>query len=152
MTVPTDVAAAREEVAHTRTQISNTIDEIETRITAPVHAVKARLDVVQLVRDHPWPALAAAIGAGVLVSASGADAKAAAIAKAKAADASMAAVRVARGLPDNAREAARGATRAAGTYADGLAGTLLLALIRRLREPVPAPAPQAPAPEAAPSA
>ena len=140
MTAPTNVAAAREEVARTRAHISDTIDELETRITAPVNAVKARLDVVQLVRDHPWPALAAAIGAGVLVSASGADAKAASIAKAKAADAGAAAVRAARGLPDNARGAAQGAARAAGSYVDGLAGTLLLAFIRRLGEPAPASA------------
>ncbi|MDQ6635114.1 MAG: hypothetical protein M3Z10_10220 [Gemmatimonadota bacterium] len=134
-----DVAAAREEVARTRAHISDTIDEIGTRITAPVHAVKDRLDIVQLVRDHPWPALAAAIGAGVLVSASGADAKAASIAKAKAVDAGAATVRAARGLPDNARGAAHGAARAAGSYVDGLAGTLLLAVIRRLSEPAPAP-------------
>jgi ElaB/YqjD/DUF883 family membrane-anchored ribosome-binding protein len=137
MTAPTDVAAAHEEVARTRAQISHTIDEIETRITAPVEAVKARLDVVHLVRDHPWAALAAAIGAGVLVSASGADAKAASIAKAKATDAAAAAARAARDLPRNARGAAHGATRAASSYVDGLAGTLLLALIRRLREPAP---------------
>ena len=140
MTVPADVATAREEVARTRAQISDTLEEIELRFTAPVNAVKARLDVVQLVRDHPWPALAVAIGAGVLVSASGADAKAASIAKAKATDARAAAVRAARALPDTARGAARGTARAAGSYVDGLAGTLLLALVRRLREPAPADA------------
>ncbi|MFL5604962.1 MAG: hypothetical protein ACJ8AD_00820, partial [Gemmatimonadaceae bacterium] len=125
MTAPTDVAAAREEVSRTRAQISDTIDEIETRITTPVKAVKARLDVAQLVRDHPWPALAVAVGAGVLVSTSGADAKAATMAKAKATDAAAAAARAARDLPDNARGAAHGAARAAGSYVDGLAGTLL---------------------------
>lgn len=150
MTAPTDVTAAREEVVRTRAQISDTIDELETRITAPVKAVKNRLDVVQLVRDHPWPALAAAIGAGVLVSASGADAKVASLAKAKAADAGAAAVRAARGLPNNARGAAHGAARAAGSYVDGLAGTLLLALFRRLEEPGSAPAPVAPSPAAEP--
>jgi hypothetical protein len=139
MTAPADVAAAREEVARTRAYISDTIEEIETRIAAPVVAVKERLDIVQLVRNHPWPALAAAIGAGVLVSASGADAKAASIAKATAADASAAAVRAARGLPDTARGAAHGAARAASSYVDGLAGTLLLAVIRRLGEPTPTP-------------
>jgi hypothetical protein len=152
MTAPADVTAAREEVVRTRAQISDTIEEIETRLTAPVKAVKNRLDVVQLVRDHPWPAIAAAIGAGVLVSASGADVKAARLAKAKAADAGAAAVRAARGLPDNARGAAHGAARAAGSYVDGLAGTLLLALFRRLGEPASAPAPAAPTPAAEPPA
>ena len=151
MTAPTDVAAAREEVARSRAQIADTIDEIELRFTTPVNAVKARLDVMQLVRDHPWPALATAIGAGVLVSATGVDARAASIARAKAADAAAAAARTARDLPDNARGAARGAALAAGGYVDGLAGTLLLALIRRLREPAPTPAPTA-APSAAPTA
>ena len=37
-----------------------------------------KLNVVQVVRDHPWPALAIAVGAGVLLSGSRADVKAAA--------------------------------------------------------------------------
>jgi len=37
-----------------------------------------KLNLVQVVKDHPWPALALAIGAGVLLSGSGADIKAAA--------------------------------------------------------------------------
>jgi len=37
-----------------------------------------KLNVVQLVKDNPWPALALAIGAGVLLSGSRADVKAAA--------------------------------------------------------------------------
>jgi hypothetical protein len=47
--------------------MSTTLDELEHK-----------LNVVQLVRDHPWPALALAVGAGVLLSGSGADVKAAA--------------------------------------------------------------------------
>ena len=144
MTAHAELTAAREEVVRTRAKISDTISEIEMRITAPVDAVKARLNVVQLVRDHPWPALAVAIGVGAFVSATGADVKAASVAKEKAMDAGAAAARAARGLPDQARGAAQGAARAAGSYVDDLAGTLLLAFIDRFREPPSIP----PAPSA----
>jgi hypothetical protein len=40
--------------------------------------LEQKLNVVQVVREHPWPALAIAVGAGVLLSGSGADLKAAA--------------------------------------------------------------------------
>jgi len=36
------------------------------------------LNLMQIVKDNPWPALALAVGAGVLLSGSGADVKAAA--------------------------------------------------------------------------
>ena len=137
MTAPAEVATAREEVARARAHVADTIDEIETRLVAPVKAVKQRLDLAQLVRDHPWPALATAVGVGVLVSASGADTKAATLAKEKAADASSAAARTARDLPSNARSAALGAKQAVASYFDGLAGSLLVAFIDRFREPAP---------------
>jgi len=47
--------------------MSDTIGEIERK-----------LDVAQIVRDHPWPALALAVGAGILLSGSSSDVKAAA--------------------------------------------------------------------------
>jgi hypothetical protein len=144
MTAHVEVAAARDEVERTRAHISDTIDEIETRLIAPVKAVQQRLDLVQLVRDHPWPALAAAIGVGVAVSVSGADAKAAAMVRGRAIDAGTAAARAARELPTNARGAALGARRAAASYVDGLAGSLLLAVIDRFREPAFTPAPATP--------
>jgi len=37
-----------------------------------------KLNVMQVVRDHPWPSLALAVGAGVLLSGSSVDVKAAA--------------------------------------------------------------------------
>jgi len=40
--------------------------------------LEQKLNVVQIVRDHPWPAIALAVGAGVLLSGSGADVKSAA--------------------------------------------------------------------------
>ena len=60
-------ADVRRDIELTRERMSTTLDELEQK-----------LNVVQLVRDHPWPALALAFGAGVLLSGSGADVKAAA--------------------------------------------------------------------------
>lgn len=60
-------ADVRRDIELTRERMSTTLDELEQK-----------LNVVQLVRDHPWPALALAVGAGVLLAGSGADVKAAA--------------------------------------------------------------------------
>jgi hypothetical protein len=60
-------ADVRRDIELTRERLSSTLDELEQK-----------LNVAQVVRDHPWPALALAVGAGVLLSGSGADIKAAA--------------------------------------------------------------------------
>ena len=61
---PADV---RREIALTRERMSGTLDQLEQK-----------LNVMQMVRDHPIPAIAVAVGAGILLSTSGADAKVAA--------------------------------------------------------------------------
>jgi hypothetical protein len=48
------------------------------RMSTTLAQLEHKLNVVQLVRDHPWPAIAAAVGAGYLLSGSRADVKAAA--------------------------------------------------------------------------
>ncbi|HVX41440.1 MAG TPA: DUF3618 domain-containing protein [Gemmatimonadaceae bacterium] len=60
-------ADVRRDIELTRERMSSTLDELERK-----------LNVMEIVREHPWPALALAIGAGVLLSGSGADVKAAA--------------------------------------------------------------------------
>ncbi|MEO6525378.1 MAG: DUF3618 domain-containing protein [Gemmatimonadaceae bacterium] len=60
-------ADVRRDIELTRNRISETLGELEQK-----------LNVTQLVRDNPWPALALAVGAGVLLSGSRADVKAAA--------------------------------------------------------------------------
>jgi hypothetical protein len=60
-------ADVRRDIELTRERMSSTLAELENK-----------LNVVQMVRDHPWPALAVAVGAGVLLSGSTADVKAAA--------------------------------------------------------------------------
>ncbi|MFN2565715.1 MAG: DUF3618 domain-containing protein [Gemmatimonadaceae bacterium] len=60
-------ADVRRDIELTRERMSTTLAQLEHK-----------LNVMQLVRDHPWPALAAAVGVGVLLSGSQADVKAAA--------------------------------------------------------------------------
>lgn len=60
-------ADVRRDIELTRERMSSTIDELEHK-----------LNVKQMVADNPWPALALAVGAGVLLSGSKADIKAAA--------------------------------------------------------------------------
>ena len=60
-------ADVRRDIELTRERMSTTLDELERK-----------LNVMQVVRDHPWPSLAVAVGAGVLLSGSSADVKAAA--------------------------------------------------------------------------
>lgn len=138
MSLKAEVAAARDDVARARAQISGTMAELETRIAAPVKAATGKLDVVQLVRDHPWASLAVAAVAGALVGGTGADVRAADAAKEHVTRAghaaASAAADAAREVPDRARSAAQTAARGASAYVDGLAGTLLLAFINRLRE------------------
>jgi hypothetical protein len=61
---PADV---RRDIELTRNRISDTLQELEHK-----------MNVTQIVRDNPWPALALAVGAGVLLSGTKADVKAAA--------------------------------------------------------------------------
>jgi hypothetical protein len=60
-------ADVRRDIEVTRERMSSTIEELEQK-----------LNVKQMVKENPWPALALAFGAGVLLSGSKADVKAAA--------------------------------------------------------------------------
>ena len=60
-------AEVRREIELTRERMSGTIDQLERK-----------LNVKQMIAENPWPALALAMGAGVLLSGSKADVKAAA--------------------------------------------------------------------------
>ncbi|MDB4890872.1 MAG: hypothetical protein JWL61_2727 [Gemmatimonadetes bacterium] len=59
-------ADVRKDIELTRTRISDTLQELEQK-----------MNVTQIVKNNPWPALAIAVGAGVLLSGSRADVKAA---------------------------------------------------------------------------
>ena len=60
-------ADVRRDIELTRERMSSTLAELERK-----------LNVAEVVREHPWPALALAFGAGVLLSGSASDIKAAA--------------------------------------------------------------------------
>lgn len=60
-------ADVRRDIELTRERMSDTLTQLEQK-----------LNIMQVVKDNPWPALALAVGAGVLLSGSKADVKAAA--------------------------------------------------------------------------
>lgn len=60
-------ADVRRDIEMTRERMSDTIAELERK-----------LNVSQIVREHPWPAIGLAFGAGILLSGSRADVKASA--------------------------------------------------------------------------
>jgi len=68
----TDTTEIRSEMASTRDQMSRDVDELKAR-------AKQRLDVVRVVREHPWTALGVAIAVGAAVGATGAEKKVAAV-------------------------------------------------------------------------
>jgi ElaB/YqjD/DUF883 family membrane-anchored ribosome-binding protein len=113
-------AAARQDIAATRERMSGTIAEIEQRVSGTIDGVKQKVDVVALVRQHPWPALAAAFVAGVALSASGADRKAA---KATTRVAKRAPETVKRGATSAVRATASGVSQLASAAADRVRGT-----------------------------
>jgi hypothetical protein len=64
-------------MAETTADVRRDIEETRERMSTTLTELEQRLNVVQVVRDHPWPSLALAFGAGLALSASGADTKAA---------------------------------------------------------------------------
>lgn len=67
----------RYDMEMTRQRMADTLTQIEARVSDTVDGVKSKLDVMQWVRDHPWPAVAVALAAGYALAASGADTAAA---------------------------------------------------------------------------
>jgi uncharacterized protein DUF3618 len=64
-------------MAETTADVRRDIEQTRERMSTTLTELEQRLNVVQVVRDHPWSALALAFGAGLALSASGADQKAA---------------------------------------------------------------------------
>lgn len=60
-------AAAREEIAHTRARMSDTIEEIEHVLVRKKGEVQDKLDVFSPIRERPLPSLGAAFGTGLLL-------------------------------------------------------------------------------------
>ena len=133
MTTP-DIDSARDDVLRTRAQLADTISELTDRVTSPISAAKDKLNVMELVRNNPWPALAVAIGAGVAVAVTDSDKRAASA----AAEAARAGLEHAKDAAQSAAEAARSAPsksrEALGAATDAIAAKLVMSFITKLRD------------------
>jgi hypothetical protein len=67
-------------MAETTADVRRDIELTRERMSTTLSQLEQKLNLMQIVRDHPWPALALAVGAGFLLSGSRADVKAAAAA------------------------------------------------------------------------
>ena len=65
-------------MAETTADVRRDIELTRERMSSTLDALESKLNVVQVVKDHPWPAIALAIGAGFALSGSRADVRAAA--------------------------------------------------------------------------
>ena len=65
-------------MAETTDDVRRDIELTRERMSSTFAELEQKLNVAAMVKDHPWPALALAVGAGVLLSGSGSDVKAAA--------------------------------------------------------------------------
>lgn len=65
-------------MADTTADVRRDLEQTRERMSSTISELEHKLNVVQVVKDHPWPALAVAVGAGLALSQSGADTKAAA--------------------------------------------------------------------------
>jgi hypothetical protein len=63
-------------MAETPAEVRRDIELTRNRISDTLQALEQKMNVAQIVKDNPWPALALAVGAGVLLSGSRADVKA----------------------------------------------------------------------------
>jgi hypothetical protein len=65
-------------MAETTADVRRDIEMTRERMSDTLAQLERKMNLTQMVKDHPWPALALAFGAGVLLSGSRADVKAAA--------------------------------------------------------------------------
>ena len=65
-------------MAETTADVRRDIEMTRERMSDTLAQLERKMNLTQMVKDHPWPALAVAFGAGVLLSGSRADVKAAA--------------------------------------------------------------------------
>src|ERR1041385_8461588 len=103
-------ADVRRDIEMTRERMSNTLAQLEHK-----------LNVVEIVREHPWPALAVAFGAGLALSMSGADVKSAAVTVGATKGASS---KVGSLLDELVANVMTGVTQAFGARVEGLVGEL----------------------------
>jgi hypothetical protein len=64
-------------MAETTADVRRDIELTRERMSTTLQELEQRLNLMKVVRDHPWPALAVAFGAGVMLSGTSADVRAA---------------------------------------------------------------------------
>jgi hypothetical protein len=64
-------------MAETTADVRRDIEMTRERMSSTLVQLEQKLNLTQVVKDHPWPALAVAVGAGIMLSGSRADVKAA---------------------------------------------------------------------------
>ena len=57
-------------MAETTADVRRDIELTRERMSSTLAQLEQKMNVVQIVKDHPWPAIAVAFGAGVLLSGS----------------------------------------------------------------------------------
>ena len=62
--------------ASPRCRAARAFGTLRERMSSTINQLEQKLNLTQVVKDHPWPALAMAVGAGVLLSGSRGDVKA----------------------------------------------------------------------------
>ena len=65
-------------MAETTAEVRRDIELTRERMSSTIQELEQKLNVTQIIRDHPWPAIALAVGAGALLAGSKTDVKAAA--------------------------------------------------------------------------
>ena len=65
-------------MAETPADVRRDIELTRERMSTTLQQLERKLNLMQVVRDNPWPSLALAVGAGILLSGSHTDVKAAA--------------------------------------------------------------------------
>jgi hypothetical protein len=112
-------------MAETTAEVRRDIEMTRERMSDTLAQLEHKLNVMQIVRDHPWPAIAVAAGAGFALANSRADVKAAAAAV-KATDGASS--KVGALLDDLAATLIGGISTALSQRVDGLVGELKTAL------------------------
>jgi len=65
-------------MAETTADVRRDIELTRERMSSTLAELEQKMNLMQIVKDHPWPAIGLAVGAGLLLSRSDADIKAAA--------------------------------------------------------------------------
>jgi hypothetical protein len=108
-------------MAETTDDVRRDIELTRERMSSTFAELEQKLNVMEMVKANPWPAIALAVGAGVLLSGSGSDVKAAAATVAATQGASN---KLSEALDDVVAQLMSGVHSAVDSRVDGWVGEL----------------------------